>query len=78
MKSLKLPKPAEIKKSLAALIACIFLGVGAHLLPHAVSDWIQVLQPILVAYGVWQAPANESPVEPAAPAPAAPPAPPAA
>jgi hypothetical protein len=74
MKSLKLPKPAEIKKSLAALVSCALLAVAGHLLPGVVGQWIQVLQPFLVAYGVWQAPANEAPAEPAPAAPAAPPA----
>jgi hypothetical protein len=78
MKSLKLPKPAEIKKSLAALVSCALLAVAGHLLPGAVGEWIQVLQPLLVGYGVWQVPANEAPAEPAPAEPAAPAAPPAA
>jgi hypothetical protein len=63
--SLKLPKPAEIKKSLAALISCALLAVAGHLLPGAVGQWIQVLQPLLVAYGVYAAPRNVHPTPPA-------------
>lgn len=76
MKKVKsyLSNPAQIRKALAAFLACVLLGVGAHVLPAVVGHWLTVLQPILVAYGVWQAPENDpAPVEPST-APVAPPA----
>lgn len=53
--------PKQVRKALAALVASIVLGVATKVLPHGVGDWLQVLQPILVAYGVWKVPANDTP-----------------
>lgn len=69
-----LSNPAQIRKALAAFLACVLLGVGAHVLPAVVGHWLTVLQPILVAYGVWQAPNGEVPAPEAPAAPVAPPA----
>jgi hypothetical protein len=67
-----LSNPAQIRKALVALLSCVLLGVGAHVLPAAVGHWLEILQPLLVAYGVWQAPnAAPAPSEPAPPTPAA-------
>lgn len=51
-----LSNPAQIRKALVALIACIMLAVAQGLLPDAISEWVKVLQPLLIAYGVWQVP----------------------
>ena len=51
--------PAQVRKAIAALVASALLGVSAKVLPDAVGTWLNVLQPILVAYGVWHVP-NEA------------------
>lgn len=48
--------PKQVRKALAALVATALLGVGAKVLPEGVGTWLNVLQPILVAYGVWKVP----------------------
>ena len=79
MKAVKhyLSNPAQVRKMLMALVSCVVLAVGSHLLPAVVGDWLQIAQPLLVAYGVYKVPNERSTLgqEPAAPeAPAAPPA----
>lgn len=48
--------PAWIRKAIAALIVCVLAAVARGLLPHAVDEWINVLQPLLVFLGVWAVP----------------------
>lgn len=69
-----LSNPAEVRKSVAAFLGCVLLGVSAHVLPSEVGAWIQVAQPILIALGVYHIPNLPA----AAPAPETPAAPPAA
>lgn len=86
MKAVKhyLSNPAQMRKAVMALVSCVVLAVGAHLLPAVVGHWLEVAQPLLVAYGVYKVPNDPSslgqePAAPAAPAaPEAPAAPPAA
>lgn len=51
-----LSNPKQIRKAIVALVACALLAVAEGLLPSVVATWIHVLQPLLVAYGVWQVP----------------------
>lgn len=48
--------PKKIRKAIAALVASALLGVSAKVVPDQVGTWLNVLQPVLVAYGVWRVP----------------------
>jgi hypothetical protein len=48
--------PAQVRKAVVALVACLGIAVAKGVLPEAVDTWLTVLQPLLVAYGVWRVP----------------------
>lgn len=56
-----LSNPKQIRKAIVALVACIMLAVAQGLVPDQVSVWINVLQPLLVAYGVYRVPNADDP-----------------
>lgn len=56
-----LTDPAQVRKCIAAVISCAVLLVAAQVLPAGVGVWIQALTPLLVGYGVWQAPNADAP-----------------
>ena len=58
MKAIKgfLANPANVRKSIVALVSSTLLLVASHQLPDVVGLWIAGFQPFLVAYGVWQTP----------------------
>lgn len=47
-----------VRKAVRGLLVCAVALVGAHLLPAEVGTWVQVATPVLVALGVYVAPAN--------------------
>lgn len=51
--------PAQVRKAIVALVACLGIAVAKGVLPETVDTWLNILQPALVAYGVWKVP-NES------------------
>lgn len=51
-----LKSPKEVRKASTALVACIGLAVAHHVVPSQVGTYITVLEPLLVAYGVWKVP----------------------
>lgn len=55
-----LKDPKVYRKAIAALISCLILAVARGLLPAEVQTWLDVLSPLLVAAGVYAAPANKS------------------
>lgn len=56
--------PKQVRKALVCLVACVMLAVAQGVLPHQVAVYVQVLQPLLVTYGVWRVP-NEDEEKPA-------------
>lgn len=48
--------PKQVRKAIVALVACLGIAVAKGVLPEAVDTWLTILQPILVAYGVWKVP----------------------
>lgn len=56
-----LKNPKVYRKAVAALIACLVLAVARGLLPADVKTWLDVLSPLLIALGVYAAPANDEP-----------------
>ena len=63
MKAIKgfFANPANVRKSIVALVSSALLLVASHQLPDVVGLWIAGFQPLLVAYGVWQV--SNAPVE---------------
>jgi hypothetical protein len=51
--------PAQVRKALVALVACIGIAVAKGVVPEVVGTYLTVLQPLLVAYGVWKVPNAE-------------------